>query len=146
MVLGGGGRGQTMVAREEEEEGEEEEEEEEEVICIDREAAGKQDHEAAAAAAAKVQEEGSLQYHDDMKNNVVTAEKLLRQAQHLLTIVASQASLVKAFLGKWMIITPRLLKLPALLNEMARLRYLSDNTVCKELLQVNHHRDLLHTW
>jgi hypothetical protein len=138
MVLGGGGRGQTMVAREEEEEGEEEE-----VICIDGEAAGKQDHEAAAA---KVQEEGSLQYHDDMKNNVVTAEKLLRQAQHLLTIVASQASLVKAFLGKWMIITPRLLKLPALLNEMARLRYLSDNTVCKELLQVNHHRDLLHTW
>ncbi|CAM6025308.1 unnamed protein product [Sphagnum balticum] len=70
-----------------------------------------------------------------MKNNVVTAEKLLRQAQHLLTIVASQASLVKAFLGKWMIITPRLLKLPALLNEMARLRYLSDNAVCKELLQ-----------
>ncbi len=140
MVLGGGGRGQTMVAREEEEE----EEEEEEVICIDGEAAGKQDHEAAAAA--KLQEEASLQYHDDMKNNVVTAEKLLRQAQHLLTIVASQASLVKAFLGKWMIITPRLLKLPALLNEMARLRYLSDNTVCKELLQVNHHRDLLHTW
>jgi hypothetical protein len=129
-----------MVAREEEEE----EEEEEEVICIDGEAAGKQDHEAAAAA--KLQEEASLQYHDDMKNNVVTAEKLLRQAQHLLTIVASQASLVKAFLGKWMIITPRLLKLPALLNEMARLRYLSDNTVCKELLQVNHHRDLLHTW
>jgi hypothetical protein len=129
-----------MVAREEEEE----EEEEEEVICIDGEAAGKQDHEAAAAA--KLQEEASLQYHDDMKNNVVTAEKLLRQAQHLLTIVASQASLVKAFLGKWMIITPRLLKLPSLLNEMARLRYLSDNTVCKELLQVNHHRDLLHTW
>lgn len=127
-----------MVAREEEEE----EEEEEEVICIDGEAAGKLDHEAAA----KLQEEGSLQYHDDMKNNVVTAEKLLRQAQHLLTIVASQASLVKAFLGKWMIITPRLLKLPALLNEMARLRYLSDNAVCKELLQVNHHRDLLHTW
>jgi hypothetical protein len=127
-----------MVARPEEEE----EEEEEEVICIDGEAAGKQDHEAAA----KLQEEGSLQYHDDMKNNVVTAEKLLRQAQHLLTIVASQASLVKAFLGKWMIITPRLLKLPALLNEMARLRYMSDNTVCKELLQVNHHRDLLHTW
>ncbi|CAK9190602.1 unnamed protein product [Sphagnum troendelagicum] len=55
--------------------------------------------------------------------------------ESLATTIASQASLVKSFVGKWIIITPRFLQLPALLMEMARLRCLSDNTVCKDLLQ-----------
>ncbi len=76
-------------------------------------------------------EQGGLQYHD-----INTTEKLLRHAQQLATTIASQASLVKSFVGKWIIITSRLLQLPALLMEMSRLRCLSDNTVCKDLLQV----------
>ncbi len=73
---------------------------------------------------------------DDMMMNPAEENLLVRRALHLLAIVPAQASLVKAFLGKWMTITPRFLQLPALLNEMAHLRCLDDNTVFKDLLQV----------
>jgi hypothetical protein len=73
---------------------------------------------------------------DDMMMNPAEENLLVRRALHLLAIVPSQASLVKAFLGKWMTITPRFLQLPALLNEMAHLRCLDDNTVFRDLLQV----------
>jgi len=65
-----------------------------------------------------------------------TAEPWLRQAQHLASLVASDAASVKAFLGRWKAIENRLLQLPPLLTEMAHLHCLSDNKVCKELLQV----------
>jgi hypothetical protein len=84
-------------------------------------------------------QEGLLQDDDDdddMMMNPAEDNLLVRRALHLLAIVPSQASLVKAFLGKWMTITPRFLQLPALLNEMAHLRCLDDNTVFKDLLQV----------
>ncbi len=83
-------------------------------------------------------QEGLLQDDDDddMMMNPAEENLLVRRALHLLAIVPSQASLVKAFLGKWMTITPRFLQLPALLNEMAHLRCLDDNTVFKDLLQV----------
>ncbi|CAK9217446.1 unnamed protein product [Sphagnum troendelagicum] len=83
-------------------------------------------------------QEGLLQDDDDdddMMMNPAEDNLLVRRALHLLAIVPSQASLVKAFLGKWMTITPRFLQLPALLNEMAHLRCLDDNTVFKDLLQ-----------
>jgi hypothetical protein len=82
-------------------------------------------------------QEGLLRDDDDDDDMINPAENLLvRRALHLLAIVPSQASLVKAFLGKWMTITPRFLQLSALLNQMAHLRCHDDNTVFKDLLQV----------
>ncbi len=81
-------------------------------------------------------QEGLLQDDDDDMMMNPAENLLVRRALHLLAIVPSQASLVKAFLGKWMTITPRFLQLSALLNEMAHLQCLDDNTVFKDLLQV----------
>lgn len=67
-----------------------------------------------------------------------TAEAWLRQAQHLTSLVAAEAASVKAFLGRWKAIENRLLQLPPLLTEMSHLHCLSDNKVCKELLQVRN--------
>lgn len=65
-----------------------------------------------------------------------TVEAWLRQLQDLVSLVMTESSSVKAFFGRWKVIQTRLAQLPPLLTAMAQLKCLTDNTVCKELLQV----------
>lgn len=79
---------------------------------------------------------------DPQYGDMSTVEAWLRRTQHLTAIAVTDAASVKAFLGRWKAIENRLLKMPALLTEMSHLRCLSDNTMCRELLEVfffNHH-------
>lgn len=73
---------------------------------------------------------------DPQYGDMSTVEAWLRRTQHLTAIAVTDAASVKAFLGRWKAIENRLLKLPALLTEMSHLRCLSDNTMCRELLEV----------
>lgn len=81
------------------------------------------------------QQQQQVRKHVVHYGDVNTAEPWLRQAQHLTSLVASDATSVKAFLGRWKAIENRLLQLTPLLTEMSHLHCLSDNKVCKDLLQ-----------